>query len=323
MNKKFIGSKSDLLKVLDLYDLKYKSIKPIKNGIINSSFFVLDQRGKKYVLRVYRNGMRTDHEILRELQITQKFRRAGIPIPQLLENLKGKLLTEFSDKNRQSWRAILMKFVNGRHLKANDYSLIPEFAALQAKMHKLERGSKTKNSLKLSFDKMVAWLKDEKNKARLKKIQKQNLIEKYEAIVQDILLEIKLNQKTIWSLPAGYVHLDYDSNNLLVGTKHIEAILDFDDLSYQPLALDSAFSLWWWLFENPIAKHESILQLYAQGYTKHRKWSRVESQLLPLFMRMRNATLAGLLFVNLPKNPNLKLLERAIKLDRVFKTIRL
>ncbi len=321
MSKRFQGSKSDIEKALALYGLKSKTIKPINDGIINSSFFVLGQDNKEYVLRVYQQGMRTDRAILSELQITAKFRQAGIPIPQTLKNLKGQILTKFTDSRHNYWRAIMMEFVRGRHLKSNDYSLILEFAALQSKMHKLGKQIKPQPNLKLSFNKMVVWLKNEKKEA-LKKITDNSLKREYDEMVQDILLEIKQREKEILSLPVGLVHLDYDSNNIIVSDRHIRGILDFDDISYQPLALDSAFSLWWWLFFNPIPVHAQILRQYRQGYTKHREWSTNESQLLPLFIRIRNATLPALLFINLPKRPDLKSFKKAIKLDLIFKNLR-
>lgn len=322
MHKRFQGSKSDIEKVLVLYGLKSKAIKPIKDGIINSSFFVLGQNNKQYVLRVYQRGMRTDRAILNELQITEKFRQAGVPIPQTLKNLKSQILTKFADSKHNYWSVIAMEFVDGRHLKSNDNSLVSEFAVYQSKMHKLGDQIKTKPNLKSSFNKMVVWLKNEKNKALLKKLTDNSLKREYEEIIQDILLEIKQREKEILSLPAGLVHLDYDSNNIIVSGGHIRGILDFDDISYQPLVLDSAFSLWWWLFFNPVSVHAQILRQYRQGYTKHREWSTIESQLLPLFIRMRNATLAALLFINLPKHPDLKSFKKAIKLDPIFKTLR-
>lgn len=321
MNKRFQGSKSDIEKVLALYGLQFEAIKPIKDGIINSSFFVVGPNKKRYVLRVYQHGMRTDRAIFNELQVTAKFRQARVPIPKILKNLQAQILTKFVDSKRNQWRAIVMEFVDGRHLKSNDYRLILEFAAFQAKMHKLGSQIQTHPKLKISFNKMTVWLKNEKDNA-LKKITSSSLKREYSEIVQDILFEIRHRQKEILSLPAGFVHLDYDSNNILVSGGHIRGILDFDDISYQPLVLDSAFSLWWWLFFNPMSVHGQILRQYRQGYAKHREWSRMESQLLPLFIRMRNATLAGLLFINLPKRPDLKSFQKAIKLESILKTLR-
>ena len=323
MNNKFQGSKSEIKKLLALYGLKSKSIVPIKDGIINSSFFVLDSESEEYVLRVYQRGTRADRDILNELRITAKFRQAGVPIPQTLKNVKGQILTKFRDSKYNQWRAIVMEFITGHHLKSNEHSLISEFAGFQAQMHELGQQILPRPNLKSSFNKMAVWLKEERTKALLKKLPDSGLKQKYEGIVQDILLEIKEREKEIWTLPAGYVHLDYDSNNIIVSDRHIRGILDFDDLSYQPLALDSAFSLWWWLFFNPILTHTQILRRYRQGYTKRRHWSTMESQLLPLFIRLRNATLAALLFINLPKGPDLKSLKKAIKLDSLFKTLKL
>lgn len=322
MDKKFLGSKLEVKKVLALYGLKSKVIKSIKDGIINSSFFVLDQNDKQYVLRVYQREIHRDKEILNELQTMTKFRQAGVPIPLVLKNQKNQILTKFIDSKKNSWQVILMEFVKGHHLKSNEYQLICEFAEFQSKMHKLEKQIKSQLKLKLSFKKMTDWLKNEEEKAA-EKISDKVLKLKFKGIVKDILVEIKGNEKEILSLPAGFVHLDYDSNNIIVSGKHICGILDFDDLSYQPLVLDSAFSLWWWLFFNPLSIHGKILQQYNKGYTKYLKRNSVEKRLLSLFIRMRNATLAALLFVNIPKHPDIKSLKKAIELDPIFKSLKL
>jgi Ser/Thr protein kinase RdoA (MazF antagonist) len=322
MDKKFLGSKLDIKKVLALYGLKPKIVKSIKDGMINSSFFVLDQNDKQYVLRVYQRGIHKDKEILNELQTMIKFRQGGVPIPLVLENVKNQILTKFIDSGKSSWQVILMEFIKGHHLKSNEYQLICEFAEFQSRMHKLGKQTKPKSKLKLSFKKMTDWLKNEEGKA-VEKISDKVLKLKFKKIVKDILAETKEKEKEILSLPAGYVHLDYDSNNIIVSGKHIDGILDFDDLSYQPLVLDSAFSLWWWLFFNPLSIHGKILQQYNQGYTKYLKRSSVEKRLLPLFIRMRNATLAALLFINIPKYQDVKSFKKALELDPVFKSLKL
>lgn len=322
MYKKFQGSRLDIEKVLALYGLKSKTIKSIKDGVINSSFFVTDHNNKHYVLRVYQHGIHTDKEILNELQIMKKFRQAGIPVPEVFENFKHQILTKFFDSKKVLCRAILMEFIDGHHLKSNERGLISEFAEFQSKMHELGKQIKLLPNKKRSFSEMVNWLKNDGGKA-VKKLSNKILRQEYEKVLQDILLKIKQQEKEILSLSFGYVHLDYDSNNIIVSGKHIRGILDFDDVSYQPLVLDSAFSLWWWLFFNPLSVHENILQQYNQGYTKYLKRSDAEKRLFPLFIRMRNATLAALLFVNLPKFTNVKLFKKALEFDSVLKNLKL
>ncbi len=320
MQIKFKGSKTDLQKALDQFGLKAQKIKVIKKGVVNSSFLILISNGKKYVLRVYQKGHRTDAQIQNELKIMKDFSLNNIPIVRVLKNKSGGYLTKFFDAKGEVWRAILMKYVKGKHLEASQINLIPVFAKYQAKMHVVASGfRKTKNNF---FGKTVSWLENESKQA-LRNIENAKLRRIYALISSDILAEAKERIKEINALPSGEVHLDYDSDNLIVSKKRIKAILDFDDASSQPFVLDTANSLWWWLFLNSVNMHATILDAYLKSYTKYRVLSKKERDLLLFFIRMRNVTLAATLFVNMKEKRDLKSFGKALKADKLFKEIKL
>jgi len=319
---KFKGSKTKIREILTRYRVELKDFQPIKDGIINSSFFITTKDDKKYVLRVYKQGNRTEGEIQNEINMTNQFRKAGVPIPKLKKNINGKELDFFYDTKGKKSNVVLMEFVKGKHLLQEDHELISECAEYQSLMHVTAKKYLKKVNTETHFIKMIDWLISEKNNA-IKKLDK-NLANKYENLVKEILVQTKEHNRDIALLTATDVHLDYDSNNIIVADKHIRGIIDFDDMSKQPMVLDVAFSLWWWLFFNKTNEYEKILKLYKKGYEKHRKFTNSESMFLSLFIRMRNATLAGLLFVNLnPKKPNIKSFKKALKLDRLFCEIKI
>lgn len=320
MKTKFKGSKIDLQKALVQFGLKAQKVKVIKKGVVNSSFLILISNGKKYVLRVYQKDHRTDAQIQNELKIMKDFSLNNIPTVRVLKNKSGVYLTKFFDAKGEVWRAILMKYVQGKHLKPSQINLIPEFAKYQAKMHVVASGfKKTKSNFSR---KMVSWLENESKQA-LRNIQNVKLRREYALISSEILAEAKERIKEINALPSGEVHLDYDSDNLIVSKKRIKAILDFDDASTQPFVLDTANSLWWWLFFNPVKMHAKILDVYFKSYTKYRLLSKKERDFLPFFIRMRNITLAATLFVNMKEKRNLKSFRKALKADKLFKEMKL
>ena len=319
MGLRYKGSKSDLSRIISLYGLKVSSVKLIKDGIINTSFVVFTNDGRKFVLRVYQDDNRRDAEINTELAVMEKLRDNGVPIPEVFKNLKGKVLNKFVDLKGNKWRAILMEFVDGHHLEASQYKLVPEFAKYQAKMHKLMSKFKS-HKQRSSFERMVEWLESESKKA-ISKIEDNRLREEYKKISSEIIAKAKVFKKAINTLPSGLVHLDYDSNNVIVSDNHIKAILDFDDISKQPFVLDCANSLWWWLFFNPASKHDVLLSSYLKNYLTIKKLNVAERKYFPLFLRMRNATLGALLFVNL--KTDLKSFKKALMLDSSFKQIKL
>lgn len=319
---KFIGTKSEIKEIASKYRLKVKGVKRIRNGMINSSFEIVTDNGKKYVLRVYYKNGRTRKQIVTELDIIDYFMKAGIPVPKIKKNINGKLLTYFYDtKNKTRWKTILIDFVYGRPLSPKDYLFISTCAEYQSKMHRLTIDYNNSRNIDSSFKDIVRWMKDE-HKNVIKNLSNKIVLE-YSKIVTDILLQLDTVDNKIKFLAAGYVHLDYDSTNIIVDNTSIRGIIDFDDLSYQPLILDSAFSLWWWLFFNKSSYIKKILRLYIKGYERNRKITNIEKQLLPTFIRMRNAILAGLLFINSKKKPDLKSFRKAIEFDSVLRGLKI
>ena len=248
----------------------------------------------------------------------RKFGLNHVPVVKVLKNQSGSYLTKFSNFSEKAWRVILMEYVKGEHLKSSQINLIPTFAKYQAKMHIVaDSFERTKNNF---LGKMVSWLENESKEA-LRNIDEAKLRREYASISAEILSEAKRRIKEINALPFGMVHLDYDSDNLIVSQKQIKAILDFDDISSQPFILDTANSLWWWLFFNPLKIHTKIISLYFKTYNKYRLLSKREKDFLPFFIRMRNITLAAALFVNVKEKRNLHLLRKALKADKLFKEI--
>ncbi|GEM_PF-2896518 len=321
MGTKFKGLKVDLQKALSLYDLNPIKIKAIKDGIINSSFLVVSADGSMYVFRVYQKGNRTDAEIQNELKLMKNFESNDIPVAPVFKNKFGSYLTKFRDSEGEVWRAILMQFVKGSHLKPSQLNLISEFAKYQAKMHVV---ASTLKQVKGDFfeKKMIDWLEKERRQA-LRRIRNSKVHKEYAKISSEIIIEAKNKKKEISLLSSGEVHLDYDSNNLIVTNKHIKAILDFDDISKQPFVLDTANSLWWWLFFNPNKSHKKIIDSYFKSYSRYRSLNKAEKGFLPLFIRMRNATLAALLFVNIRGKADSKSLNKALQIDRLFQQIKI
>lgn len=136
-----------------------------------------------------------------------------------------------------------------------------------------------------------------------------------EGIYSDLKRNIELNFDDILALPCGDVHLDYDSDNIIVENDKIKAILDFDDISNQPFILDTANSIWWWLFKNKKEDYEKILSNYFESYQKIRNITEKEYKFLNLFLRMRNLTLICLLYVNISREINYAEVEKGLILD--------
>jgi len=316
---RFNGSNEELSKIFDLYKLKVLGVHPLDDGIINTSYRLDVGNGSKLVLRIYQNGNKTNDSIDKELDFMDRMRDAGIPIPKVLNNNLSEKLTIFKDLSQQEWQAIVMEFAEGRHLKPDDFDIISEFAAYQAKMH-LASAKLDKKSDKPDFKAMVDWMDKEFNEAKTKSISKE-VSGKVKAIYNELKQNIELNYKEILALPYGNVHLDYDSDNVILNNGKIKAILDFDDMSCQPFILDTANSLWWWLFKNESKNHKTILSAYFKSYNKIREIADEEYEFFSLFLRMRNLTLMCLLYINIPEEVRYEKVNQGIVLDPLLKQV--
>ncbi|MEK7172480.1 MAG: phosphotransferase [Patescibacteria group bacterium] len=301
---KFNGSQEELSKIFDLYKLNVLDVQCFKDGIINTSYCLKIGDGSKLVLRVYQNGGKSNDAIEKELNFMDEMRNSGVPIPPVMANIFDKKLTIFKDSIGREWRAIIMAFAQGRHLEPTDFAIIPELAMYQAKMHLVSSGL-NKNSESPNFKAMVDWLDKEFNETKSKGLAKE-IFSKIEEIYNGLKQDIELNFDEILALPCGDVHLDYDSDNVIVDNGKIKAILDFDDISKQPFILDTANSIWWWLLKNKKENYEKILNSYFESYRKIRDITEKEYKFLSLFLRMRNLTLMCLLYANIPEKNRLR-----------------
>ncbi|MDP3882484.1 MAG: phosphotransferase [Candidatus Staskawiczbacteria bacterium] len=317
---RFNGFKNELSQIFNFYELKVLDAQRLEDGMINSSYKLITEGGLKFVLRVYKNGVKTNKDIQKELLFMGEMENHGIPVPVIIDNIYGTKLSVFNDVSGAEWRAIVMTFVEGRHLKSNDFDIIPEFAIYQAKMHlasdKLEKDFDAPN-----FKAMIDWMDKEFEETKSKKITEE-VLSKIENIYNELKQDIDLSYKDIVELPYGDVHLDYDSDNLIVNDKKIKAILDFDDISCQPFILDIANSLLWWLFKNKQEDYKKILQSYFKNYRKTREISEKELKFLNLFLRMRNLTLMCLLYVNTPEEVRYEKVNQGINLDPLLTEVK-
>lgn len=316
--KKSGVEKKMLSSVMELYGKRAVSFRKVEKGIINTSFFVRDTRGKWYVLRIYKPGNHNDAEIRRELRFMNFLRRHRIPVPAVMNNLKGSPLTITRDRTGKLMRAIVMERVEGHHLHPKESSLIGQFAKLQARMHICSLRFGSMGNKADSFNFLVRWLQKESilSKRRLKET---SFFGEFHEAVENVLSEIKRNKKAILRLPNGEVHLDYDSDNVIVSKNKIVGILDFDDIKKEPLSLDIANSLWWWLFFSTPSAYTKIVRGYFSGYRKYKAITDMERRYLPLFMRLRNMTLGALLFVNSPSVFNAEGVKKTLAFERFWR----
>lgn len=294
-----------------------RKIKRFSSGIINETYLVTFFDKSEIVVRIY-NKERKAKEVAREIAIMEQLRKKGISIPEIYM-IKNKKYLYFKDIDRKNRIAVCMEFIDGDELQPNDHNLIQSCAITQSKMHsiltKKDAPSKERQrgilKIKKWMDKEVMLAINNKN---IKKEIKSQILEKYKSL----LCDWKINQKSLLEIPFGIVHLDYDSSNILIKDNNISGIIDFDDVTDSPLLIDLGFSVWWWLFFNFEKSDLKVGTEYIKSYSKNRKLTGKEKDLLSFIIRVRNMILLCLLFINnSPKIQNNKI-KKALILDTIL-----
>lgn len=297
----------------ELYAIRKPIIEPITSGIMNTSFKIREATGRARlsVLRVYRKSHNRHARILREVALMEILRNVGLPVPEIKKNKQGEQISLFKTASDTYYAAVLA-FLPGREIKISDATAIPAVARSHALMH--QAVAENIPTVTNEYKSIVQWLESERNVA-LPKVTNPAVRSQIESLSKNVLSDIQRAKFAIGTLPRGLCHLDYDSDNIFIKGREVLGIVDFDDVAEVPFVLDLGFSLWWWCFYSPVKHRKQILSTYVAEYTKVLPLSETELALLPLFIRLRNATLLNLLFVNLKKQPNTASIHKAIRFD--------
>ncbi|UXM95706.1 phosphotransferase [Bartonella sp. HY329] len=257
--------------------------------------FIIQDKGQKRVLRVYRPHYHSNAEILSELQFMQKVEQQGnIILPHIYKTKDNQYFLTLHAENTD-WRIACFSFIEGIEPKISDD--LPQWfnklGGLAAQLHSITRDwpSQDANSQNIftrkswAYETMIGknaywgnWRAarlEEKNKA---------LLEICDAQLKNVC-ETLANKGTKFSL----LHADLRLANLL---KHKDelAIIDFDDCGFSWLGLD---------FANAISfiENEPIVPLlqdqWLSGYAKVREPDRHMIESLPHLIMMRRMQLTA------------------------------
>lgn len=281
----------EVRQVLLQYNVDAIHVKRTSRGVSNNSFFVYTKSGE-FVLRIY-DTQSTKSAVRFEVALLEKLHAAGmIPTPEILPNLRERLVTTVSMGGKQRY-AILMRKLSGRIVVPTDYSLISAVAKTHAQLHVVSaRLIRPRQSVQKTLDHGRFWFTKEMSRVE-EQFTSYGLWDAYRTQALDLQTALRQISRVIVRLPSAECHLDYDSDNILTNGKRITGVIDFGDVVHAPLVMDLGYSLWWWLFCNPVKKHQAILKSYLSAYQKVRPLLQKEKELLKVFIQLRNLGLAA------------------------------
>ena len=246
------------------YKIKILEIKNIKNGILNSNFYI-ETKNKKYILRVY-EANRTIDEELQELILLDKI-SSFIPVSRAIENIDNEYISIFNNK-----KFALFEYVEGTSIEEIGTHIIREIAMNLGKLHSFSK--------EISFEKY-------NRKSRIdfefyyNEIKKSNFDFKFKNELLNLADEIiKYDFST---LPSGVIHGDIFPDNVLLDEyNNIKVIFDFNESYYAPFIFDIAIVINFWIKINDFDffTENNFIRDFLNYYSKYRKITKEELKLL-------------------------------------------
>ena len=250
--------------IQEKYKIKILEIKNIKNGILNSNFYI-ETKNKKYILRIY-EANRTIDEELQELILLDKI-SSFIPVSRAIENIDNEYISIFNNK-----KFALFEYVEGSSIEEIDTHIIREIAMNLGKLHSFSK--------EISFEKY-------NRKSRIdfdfyyNEIKELNFDFKFKNELLNLADEIIKYDFSI--LPSGVIHGDIFPDNVLLDEyNNIKVIFDFNESYYAPFIFDIAIVINFWIKINnfDFFTENNFIRDFLNYYSKYRKITKEELKLL-------------------------------------------
>ena len=227
-------NKNDFNIILQQYDLKLVSFYKIKNGILNTNYF-LDTDSGKFVLRVFEGGRAFEEENL-ELDFLLDLKDV-VPCCVPVKTING--INYIVYKNKMM---ALFHFISGEPIKKIDKNILSQIGRYIGKMHYYSRGKKLNRSSRIDMD--FYYRNIDFNKLDIDPEDKRKIIDTYEEI-----------KDVDYSFCAqGIIHNDIFPDNVFVSDGKIVGILDFNESQTGPLIFDLAIVINYWIKINSFPK---------------------------------------------------------------------
>jgi Ser/Thr protein kinase RdoA (MazF antagonist) len=276
------ATKTAVSAALSKYGISDFAFSSATSGIENASFIITVDGKNQYVLRVYRTNKKSYNDITLEVAFMQRLHDASMPVPEIYPNISLERITTLTYGGVE-WQAILMQYMPGQHAESYTQRLIEELATYQARFHVIGENFSDELPPTGSID-------------ELRETEFIHLITADKLTNPDVEALIQRGRDFTYrfsdSVPAGYSHFDYDSENVLSDDEgNVTGILDFDDLQYGPLVMCLAYTLWAVLITSDDIE---TVRYYVKKYEEIRPLSSEEKKAIPKVMLFRHYVLAAL-----------------------------
>lgn len=281
MKKRTEISKSSIEKILKNYNLgTYKNHERHWWSLSNTIYVLTTTKGT-YLVKVF--GEPDTSYTIWTLEIMEKLRKKGIPIPKTFTTKEKALLY-----HGKEYYLVIQEFIEGAPLTHADKRFVKEFASILAKLDR--------NLLKIKRTSKHIW-GEWGHQFQPAHYRSTSIIDgfDFDAADKKIIAELKENvdQKKI---RKSVIHADYQLNNLIVDKGKIKAVLDWSDMHEDFLAFEVAIALNHFFFVERKAPLTSLPDFF-RAYERILPLNLEEKKAIYFFIK--NRLLSGIVWCDL------------------------
>lgn len=262
--------------LIQKYNLSKKTSCSLLKSWINDTYLVQDKK-RKYIFRIYHFNWRTRTEITEELRLINLLHAKNLPVSAPIPDQNGNFIQIFSAIEGERY-GVLFTYAKGKKGLQYPPAIHEKIGSVMAKIHLqtqnilLERVTYTpKVLIEEALKNVSPFLRPNLSSTLFLKQQSQKLL--------DILTNLTVTNK----LRKGAVHLDMWPDNMNITKDHNITIFDFDFCGNGWLCMDIAFYVMMLFSITPNTEdYKNKIAHFYKGYEKITPILKEEKTLLPM-----------------------------------------
>ena len=254
----------------------------------NDLWLVEDARSNRYVLTRHRQHRRHPGRVEFQLRFQQHLHLNRFPTAEVIKTRLGQLL--FVSDDGTPWS--LSTYVEGEPYDFQLIGQVEEAAQRLAQFHTTAE-SFPGEEFKVDYYRPFSdrWIHAYENQSALQQLFSDAQVEEEFAALRDrdsqVLSEWPLERFN--RLPVGWTHGDYHGRNMVFVGDELRALVDFDDVTHEPLVWDIANAVYMFGREarGSFNIRPDVAGRILDKYGEHRPLSKEERAAIPMFLTMK------------------------------------
>lgn len=255
-------SLEDIEDILTNYRLTLKNYRMIKNGILNTNYYLECLEGR-FVLRIFEGGRKFEQEE-KELEFLLNIKEI-LPCCIPVKTIENKNYIVKTNK-----MVAIFEFIEGEPIKLVNEKLLAEIGEYLGKLHRYSYGKLLIRKSRIDMENY--YNKIDFNFIPISAMEKIKIRSLYEEI----------EHFDFSKLPSGIIHNDIFPDNVFIKNGSIVGILDFNESQTAPFIYDLAIVINYWIRINNFNKQieEKYIEIFINSYEKYRRLELQEKRAL-------------------------------------------